>query len=82
MRAGRAIAELNVELMALDRNVPGVPDWSEIPAPNPDAAKLKVFFEKYELHRFAAETDAKPPAPAAVRKAPKPADDGQMDLFG
>ena len=82
VRAGRAIAELNVELMTLDRNVPGVPDWSDIPAPNPAAAKLKVFFEKYELHRFAAETDAKPPAPAAARKPPRPDAGGQMDLFG
>lgn len=82
VRAGRAIAELNVELMALDRNVPGVPDWSEIPAPNPDAAKLKGFFGKYELHRFAAEMDGPPPAPAAARKPPRPDAGGQMDLFG
>ena len=82
VRAGRAIAETNVELMTLDRNVPGVPDWSEIPAPNPDAAKLRGFFGKYELHRFAAEMDGKPSAPAAIRRPPAPAVDGQMNLFG
>ena len=71
--AGRATAELNVELMTLDRNVPGVPGWGEIPAPRPDGAKLKAFYEKHELHRFLAEAE-RAPAP------PKPAG-GQMSLF-
>ena len=82
VRAGRAIAETNVELMTLDRNVSGVPAWSEIPAPDSDGARLKAFFEKYELHRFAAELDGKPAADAAIRKPPAPAGDGQMNLFG
>ena len=82
VRAGRAIAETNVELMTLDRNVSGVPAWSEIPAPDSDGARLKAFFEKYELHRFAAELDGKPAAAAAIRKPPAPAGDGQMNLFG
>ena len=34
--AGRGIAEMNVELMKLDRNVPGVPGWAELPVPAPD----------------------------------------------
>ncbi|HAL91721.1 MAG TPA: hypothetical protein DCM68_01695 [Verrucomicrobia bacterium] len=74
--AGRATAELNVELMTLDKNVPGVPDWSEIPAPAPDEARLKDFFEKYELHRFAAS-----PAPAAKSQPPPRPAEGQMSLF-
>jgi DNA polymerase I len=80
LRAGRAIAETNVALMTLDQNVPGVPGWPEIPAPAPDAAKLKAFFQKYELHRFAGELD-KPPVPAApANPNPGPAA-GQMNLF-
>lgn len=77
--AGRAIAELNVDLMRLDRDVPGVPGWEAIPAPAPDPVKLSAFFEKYELHRLAAETRAVPariPAPAPAKAA-----DGQMNLF-
>ena len=82
LRDGRATAELNVQLMTLDRNVPGVPEWSDVPAPAPDAAKLKAFFEKYELHRFAAEVEGKPSASAPVAKpvSPRPAAD-QMSLF-
>ncbi len=82
LQAGRAVAELNVQLMTLDKNVPGVPDWAEVPAPAPDAGRLKAFFEKYELHRFAAELDGKsaPPVPAARPVPPKPAND-QMSLF-
>ena len=82
--AGRATAELNVELMTLDRAVPGVPGWGEIPAPAPDALRLKAFFEKHELHRFAAETDG-PARPAAPAPAPKPAPsrpaNDQLSLF-
>lgn len=76
VRAGRATAELNVELMTLDRNVSGVPDWSGIASPAPDEAKLKAFFEKYELHRFAAA-----PVPATTSQPPpRPAGD-QLSLF-
>ena len=80
--AGRAIAELNVELMKLDRNVPGVPGWEEIPAPAPDSARLRSFFEKYELHRLVAEVKEAPaaPAPSAASIPAKPAG-GQMNLF-
>ena len=78
--AGRAVAELNVRLMALDKAVPGVPDWDELPAPAPDAARLKAFFEKYELHRFVAETAAPPPAPRAPKPPPPPTND-QLNLF-
>ena len=82
LQAGRATAELNVQLMTLDRNVPGVPEWSDVPAPAPDAAKLKAFFEKYELHRFAAEIEGKPVTSAPVAKPvpPRSAND-QMSLF-
>ena len=78
VQAGRAIAELNVALMTLDKDVPGVPGWDEIPAPAPEAAKLKAFFEKYELHQFAAGLEPKAP-PAAP--APKLAPGGQLNLF-
>ena len=78
LQAGRAVAELNVQLMALDKAVPGVPEWEAIPAPTPDAARLQAFFEKYELHRFAAETAAPPPVRAP--KPPPPSND-QMSLF-
>lgn len=73
--AGRATAELNVELMTLDGNVPGVPAWAEIPAPLADAARLNAFFEKYELHRFESAPQEKAPPPA-----PRPAG-GQLNLF-
>ena len=78
--AGRAVAELNVRLMALDKAVPGVPDWDGLPAPAPDAARLKSFFEKYELHRFAAETAAPSPAPRAPKPA-APSPNDQLSLF-
>ena len=67
--AGRAIAETNVELMTLDRNVPGVPGWAQIPAPMPAPAKLQAFFEKYELHRLAADGMS---LSAVAAPAPKP----------
>ena len=79
LQAGRAVAELNVQLMALDKAVPGVPEWEAIPAPAPDAARLQAFFEKYELHRFVAETAAPPPARAP--KPPPPPGHDQMSLF-
>ena len=75
--AGRAVAELNVQLMALDKAVPGVPDWDAIPVPAPDAARLQAFFEKYELHRFVAEKAA----PPAARKTVAPPRNDQMSLF-
>jgi len=78
VQAGRDIARLNVALMTLDKDVPGVPDWAAIPPPAPDFAKLKAFFEKYELHKFAAELAAQAPAPPPA--PPRPAD-GQMSLF-
>lgn len=78
--AGRAVAELNVELMTLDCDVPNVPGWGAIPAPAPDREKLKAFFDRYELHHFAAELEKKP-APAAPVKPSGSAADGQMNLF-
>ena len=82
MQAGRATAELNVGLMTLDRKVPGVPEWGDIPAPAPDAAKLKAFFEKYELHHFTAEMETRSfaPAPASKPVPPRSSND-QMSLF-
>lgn len=80
VRTGRAVAELNVQLMALDKAVPGVPDWDAIPAPAPDAARLQAFFEKYELHRFTAETAPVPAAPVPKPPPARPASD-QMSLF-
>lgn len=74
LQAGRSIAGINVELMRLDRNVPGVPGWTDIPAPAPDANKLNAFFVKYELHRLAGEVPETPAAP------PPPAHN-QMSLF-
>ena len=82
LQAGRAIAETNVDLMTLDRNVPGVPGWAEIPAPRPDVARLQAFFEKYELQRLAAGPERKPvgAAPSAKPVSSRPAND-QMSLF-
>lgn len=82
LRTGRATAELNVLLMTLDKEVPGVPGWTEIAAPAPDAARLKLFFEKYELHRFVSDMAPAPAAPvlAAKRVPPRPAND-QLSLF-
>ena len=82
LQAGRATAELNVQLMALDKHVPGVPEWRDMPAPAPDAAKLKAFFGKYELHRFAAEIEGKSAAaaPAAKPARTRPPSD-QLSLF-
>ncbi len=73
--AGRATAELNVELMKLDCDVPGVPAWSEISAPVADTARLNAFFEKYELHRFESAPKEKVPLPVS-----RPTD-GQLNLF-
>ena len=79
LSAGRATAELNVALMTLDREVPGVPDWKDIPPPAPDAARLRAFFERNDLHRFIAEMD-RIPAAVAPPPAPRPAG-GQLNLF-
>lgn len=59
IRAGRTVALLNVELMVLDRNVPGVPPWKELSAPLADDAGLEAFFERHGLRRFKAETRTK-----------------------
>ena len=72
-------ARLNVELMALDCAVPGVPEWREIPPPAPDPARLQAFFETYELHRFAAETESA--ASAAPPPKPPPPAAAQLELF-
>ncbi len=77
VQAGRPVAELNVQLMQLDRAVPGVPEWEAIPAPAPDAERLATFFDKYELHRFAEEAGAAPAPPPAPSR---PAND-QLHLF-
>ena len=81
LQAGRAVAELNVQLMTLDKAVPGVPSWADLPAPAPDAAALDNFFATYELQRFAAEPE---PTAAPPKPAPKPAKpaDNQLNLFG
>lgn len=81
MRAGSETARLNVELMTLDGAVPDVPEWDDIPAPAPDLAALKAFFEKYELHRMAADLNRKPPAPPAVPPPPPPPASQQLELF-
>ncbi len=82
VQAGRATAELNVSLMTLDRNVPGVPDWREIAAPAPDAPRLKQFFQKYELHRFVAEMERGEGASAPPAKpVPSRPSNDQMSLF-
>ena len=73
--AERAVAELNVELMTLDRAVPGVPDWADFPAPRPDAERLAAFLDRYGLRRLASAPPPPPPPPP-----PKPAG-GQMSLF-
>lgn len=80
LRAGRATAELNVELMRLDRNVPGVPTWGEIPASAADPARLKAFFEKFEFHRFADELSEKSGPMASTKPVSRPSD-GQLNLF-
>ena len=81
VQAGRAVAERNVQLMTLDKDVPGVPPWSDIAAPAPDPAQLQAFFDQYELHQFAAESAATP-APAAPPSRPPPKSaGGQMNLF-
>ena len=81
VQAGRATAELNVALMTLDKNVPGVPAWSGIPAPAPDAAKLQAFFGKYELHQFSAAQAAQPNSAASPKPPSGPDAGGQMNLF-
>lgn len=77
---GQATARLNVELMQLDRDVPGVPGWGSIPAPSPDSAKLNAFFTRWELHRFVEEMKHPPPASTTPKK-PTPPADGQLHLF-
>ena len=77
---GRATAELNVALMTLDREVPGVPDWKDVPPPAPATDRLKAFFEKYDLRRFAAEAEAKPVA-AKPKHDRRDSSGGQMNLF-
>ena len=80
--AGRAIAESNVELMTLDRDVPGVPAWAQIPAPSPAPARLQAFFEKYELHRLAADGMSVPAAAAPEAKpVPVRPAGAQLNLF-
>ena len=79
--AGRATAELNVELMTLDRDVPGVPAWADLPPPAPDAARLQALFEACELHRFAAEAAGTPSAAPAPKPAPARPADNQLSLF-
>lgn len=76
---GRETARLNVELMTLDGEVPAVPEWADIPAPAPDLVGLKAFFEKYELHRMAADL-ARPAASALPAAPPSPATK-QLELF-
>ncbi len=81
--AGQNTARLNVELMTLDRNVPDVPFWKDISPPAPDPARLQAFFEKYELHRFTAESQPPPPPcpePVEGPRPPRPPD-GQLNLF-
>lgn len=80
VRTGRATAELNVALMTLDKEVPGVPKWEEIPAPAPDTGRLKAFFEKYELHRFASEMAPASPVSTVKPVPARPVND-QMSLF-
>jgi DNA polymerase I len=70
---GRQVAELNVQLMTLDRDVPGVPDWSELPPPQPRPDEMSAFYEKYELRRLAVSLPAVPSPPAQTQT--------QLNLF-
>lgn len=80
LMGGCETARLNVELMTLDGAVPDVPEWDDIPPPAPDRAALKSFFEKYELHRMAADLD-RPTAAAPPAPPPPPPASQQLDLF-
>ena len=63
LAASRATAETNVRMMTLDRDVPGLPAWTEIPPPGPaDATRLETFLAAYALDSLAP--DAPPPASA------------------
>jgi DNA polymerase I len=79
--AGRSTADLNIELMTLDRNVPGVPEWNEIKPSIPDPEGLKTFFEKYELHRLAAELEKSLRTRPRTSKPAADAGGDQMSLF-
>lgn len=86
LRAGVAVAKLNVELMTLDTTVPDVPEWPDIAPPAPDRQRLLDFFNKFELHRFAAELsgDAPPahkPQPKPQPKPPPKPTNTQLELF-
>ena len=82
LQAGRPVAERNVQLMVLDKDVPGLPGWGDILAPASEPAKLKAFFEKYELHRFASEIDGSSVASApAAKPIPSRSPNDQMSLF-
>lgn len=83
VKDGRAIVERNVQLIQLDRAVPGVPEWDAISPPQPDNKELHAFFELYELRQFASELAAerKAPAPPPPKPTSQPGNDGQMSLF-
>lgn len=82
LKAELNVAKLNVELMTLDIAVPGVPNWPDIAPPAPDRQKLLDFFNKFELHRFAAELAAHPVAsPQPPAKPLTKPDNTQLELF-
>lgn len=82
LRAELDVAKLNVELMTLDTAVPGVPEWPDIAPPAPDRQQLLDFFNKFEMHRFAAELSTQPAVPPKTTLKP-PATPGntQLELF-
>ncbi|MDR0993536.1 MAG: hypothetical protein LBN38_03075 [Verrucomicrobiota bacterium] len=81
MRAGAETARVNVELMELDRNVPGVPSWEEIPAPLPSLGQLKAFFEKYALRQFSADVPPGVRNSSPLKPVKKSTEEEQLSLF-
>ena len=78
---GAETARLNVGLVALDREVPGVPDWAELVGKGEDAAGLDGFFARHGLRKFREEAEqpvAAPVLPQPEPEAPKPQ---QLSLF-
>lgn len=72
----RPVTDLNIDLMTLDRHVPGLPPIESIPphaSPSPDA--LKDFYRLHGLKSFAVEGLFCPPPPPP---APQPT---QLSLF-
>ncbi len=79
IQTGAATARLNVGLVVLDRDVPGVPAWPDIPAPAEDTAALDDFFARHGMHKLRkTEPPTPPPPPPPAPAAPAPQ---QLSLF-